>query len=69
MTTYAIPAVPAAPRTGFGRIAKFASAYLMRRRTEQALNRLDDHLMRDVGLTPRQKDANANLLRNAQGAW
>ncbi len=69
MTTYAIPSVPAAPRTGFDRIIKTTKAYLMHRRTERALNSLDDHLMRDIGLTPRRTDATANLMRNTRGAW
>ncbi len=69
MNTYAIPSVPAAPRTGFGRIVKAAKAYRARLRTEQALNVLDDHLMRDIGLPPREIDAHINLLRRARGFW
>lgn len=69
MTTYTIPSVPAAPRVGFGRIVNFARALRMRLRTDHALNSLDDHLMRDIGLPPRENDAHVNLLRLGRGPW
>lgn len=69
MITHANTFVPAAPRTGFGRFVKAAKAYRAQLRTEQALNVLDDHLMRDIGLPPRESDAQYNLLRLARGPW
>lgn len=69
MNTHAIPTVPAAPRAGFGRIMKAANAYRMRFRTNRALSHLDDHLLRDIGLPPRENDAHVSLLRLARGPW
>lgn len=69
MTTISIPLVPAAPRVGFGR---FFSAMRTRydiRRTERALAHLDDHLLRDVGLTPTYEEPKIALLRTTVAAW
>ena len=69
MTTSANAFVPAAPRVGFGPITKALKAYLLRQQPKRALNNLDDHLMRDIGLPPREKDTHYNLLRVARGPW
>ncbi len=69
MTTYATPFVAVAPRTGLGRIVNAVKAYRMRIRTDHELNSLDAHLMRDIGLTPRERDAHLNLLFLTRGSW
>lgn len=70
MTAFAIPSpVPAAPRVGFGRLAQFARDAYDRHRTRLALRHLDDHLMRDIGLAPREKDPVLKLLKAQQAQW
>ena len=69
MTTFALPYVPAAPRVGFGRIVMAARNYYDKRRTRLALRHLDEHLMRDIGLTPPAKDPVDAVLRRVSVQW
>ena len=66
MTTFALPSVSALPRVGFGRFAKAAMAARKERRTARALNHLDAHLLRDIGLTPPDPDPQMVLFRAFQ---
>lgn len=69
MTTLALPSVPAAPRAGFGWIAEILRTLHDRRRTRIALARLDDHILRDIGLTPPPPNPRIDLLKTARAAW
>lgn len=70
MNAFAITApLPAAPRAGIGRLAQFAIDWNDRRVTRREIARLDPHLLRDIGMTPRPVDPGVELLKKAQVTW
>ncbi|MEO9826343.1 MAG: DUF1127 domain-containing protein [Paracoccaceae bacterium] len=66
MTTLAFSTVPIAPRTSFGRIFEAVKKQREIIVTKRALSGLDDHLMRDIGLTPPTTDYAMDWWRTAR---
>lgn len=70
MNAFAINhAAPAAPWAGFVPLMRIAKKWNDRRITRRELSRLDDHILRDIGMLPRERDPGAELLSKARASW